>query len=88
MTPLSILATVVGVFMALATLPQILKIYKRKSAKDISAITYAIIGTGAFVWVLYGLEIKNFAIILSNSIGTVTSTVVLIEYYFYGRNNK
>ena len=88
MSVLSILATIVGTFMALAGVPQVIKKYRRKSAQDISAITYFIIVFGAVVWILYGLELKNFAIVFSNALGMATSMVILIEYYFYGKKVK
>ncbi len=71
--------------MALAGFPQVIKIYQRKSAKDISPITYLIVEFGAIVWIFYGFELNNFAIIFTNILGMVTSTLILIEYYFYGR---
>lgn len=88
MTPLSIIATVVGTFMALAGFPQVVKIYQRKSAKDISPITYVIVEIGAIVWILYGIELNSFAIVFSNILGMITTTLILIEYYFYGRTDK
>ena len=74
--------------MALAGLPQAIKIFKRKSAKDISAMTYIIIGFGGIVWVFYGFEIKNFAVIVSNALGALTSIVVLTEYYLFEKAVK
>jgi MtN3 and saliva related transmembrane protein len=84
MSSLSILATVTGVTMALSGLPQIIKIYKRKSAKDISPVTYLVGVFGTIIWIFYGVELKNLAIVLPNILGMITSTVILIEYYFYG----
>lgn len=88
MSLLSIVATVVGIFMALAGFPQAIKIYQRKSAKDISILTYLIIDAGAIVWILYGFELHNFPIIISNILGFMTSTLILIEYYYFGRTKK
>ena len=47
MTLLATLATIFGVVNGIANLPQIHKIYKRKSAKDISVITYLILVVGS-----------------------------------------
>ena len=55
MSILSILASTSGVFMGLSSIPQIYKIYIRKSAADISIVTHVIIVIGALVWVLYGI---------------------------------
>ncbi|MBS3163383.1 PQ-loop repeat-containing protein [Candidatus Woesearchaeota archaeon] len=54
MTILATLATISGSLMALANFPQVYKIFKRKSAKDISAITYSVYILGAIIWILYG----------------------------------
>jgi Uncharacterized conserved protein len=69
MTFLAILATIFGVVSALAILPQAIKIFRRKSAKDVSLLTYVFFMTGTIIWFLYGLELNNLAIILGNSIG-------------------
>ena len=88
MTTLSVLATVVGTIGAMAGVPQIIKIHKRKSAGDISVLTYLIAVTAGFVWILYGLELGNFAMILSSTLGVVTSVVILVQYSYYGRSKK
>jgi MtN3 and saliva related transmembrane protein len=88
MSFLSILATIVGVMMALAGLPQAIKISKRKSVEDISPVTYFIIGIGGIVWVLYGLEIKSFAVVISNGLGVLTSAFVVLEYFLFRKSGK
>lgn len=85
MTILSLLATIFGTAMALANLPQAYKIFKRKSAKDISIITCSILTIGAIIWVLYGIEIKSFPLILSNIVGTIGVLLVVLGWFMYGR---
>ena len=85
MTILSILATISGSIMALANFPQVYKIFKRKSAKDISAITYSVYVLGAIVWLLYGIEIKSIPVLTSNIIGMIASVLILIGWFLYGR---
>jgi MtN3 and saliva related transmembrane protein len=74
--------------MALACLPQIYKIYKRKSAKDISAISYSFFTAGGIIWLLYGIELKSSAVIISNTLSATTSIIVLIGWFLYGRASK
>ena len=88
MTILSILATISGVFLGFGALPQAIKIFKNRSAKDISAITYIITSIGAFIWILYGFEIKNTPIILPNIIGAIISIIILIGWFLYGRDKS
>lgn len=88
MTPLAIIATTVGVFLGLSNMPQAVKIFQRKSAKDISLITYLIVEFGSIIWVLYGIEIKSIPIIIPNFLGFVATTLVLIGYWLYGRSKR
>ena len=85
MTILSTLAAVFAVVSGLANVPQIWKIYKTKSAKDISIATYLILTLGSIVWLLYGIEISNIAIIIMESLALIEFIVVLIGCYIYGK---
>jgi MtN3 and saliva related transmembrane protein len=64
-------------------LPQALKIYKNKSAKNISIITYLTIEFGVIVWIFYGLELKSFPIVIPNILSFVMTTLVLLGYFLY-----
>jgi len=88
MSFLPFLASVSGTVLGLSGLPQLVKIFKRKSAKDIAPSTYLMIEGGAIIWILYGLELKNFPIVLANILGFTTTSLILLGYYLYGRNRK
>lgn len=83
MTLLSVLASFFGVVMGFANMPQAYKIFKRKSAKDISVITYSLFAVGSILWLFYGIEIGNTPIIASYSIGIVSCFAVLVGWYLY-----
>jgi len=83
MTFLAILATIFGMTMSIGYFTQTAKIIKRKSSNDISLITYLIFGTGVTVWLLYGLSIKDFPIIISNIVALIGALSVIISYFFY-----
>ncbi len=84
MSFLALLATVFGVINGFANLPQIHKIFKRKSAKDISVTTYLILTVGSIVWVLYGIEIMNVPILVMNGLALAEFIVILIGCKLYG----
>lgn len=88
MTILYILATIFGIIGGLANFPQVIKIFNRKSAKDISITTYTIIFVGTTIWILYGIEIKNMPLIIGNTFGAVTVLLVIIGWFLYGRSKK
>ncbi|MBW2995851.1 hypothetical protein KY332_00965 [Candidatus Woesearchaeota archaeon] len=85
MTILSMLATVFGVVNGVANFPQIYKIFKRKSAHDISVLTYAALTMGSFIWILYGIEIMNFPVLVMNGLAFIEFIIVLLGCYLYGR---
>jgi MtN3 and saliva related transmembrane protein len=85
MTTLSILATIFGTISGFANIPQAYKIFKRKSAKDISIITYTLVFLGTITWLLYGIQLKDFPLIFSNSIALIFITLVIIGWFMYGR---
>ena len=47
---------------------QTYKIFKRKSAKDVSLGTYLFFTVGIIIWLVYGLSIANYPIIISNAV--------------------
>lgn len=85
MSILSILATISGIAASFAMLPQTYKIFKRKSAKDISIVTYYMLVLISIIWILYGIEIQNFPVIISNGVGIFFLLSIVIGYYLYGR---
>ncbi|MCJ7817102.1 MAG: SemiSWEET family transporter [Candidatus Aenigmarchaeota archaeon] len=87
MTILYVLAMIFGTVGGLANFPQAYKIFKRKSAKDISILTYSFLFLGAVVWILYGIELWNFPIIVTNIFGAANIGLVVIGWFLYGRGN-
>ena len=79
------LATITGVVSSFAMLPQIYRIFKRKSAKDISIWTYMYMFIAGIIWILYGLNIQSYPIWVTNLIGSLTMIGIIIGWFFYGR---
>ena len=88
MNLLAILATIFGTIGGFSSLPQVYKIFKRKSAKDISIITYTLVLLGTITWLLYGIQLKDFPLIFSNSFGLICVSGVIIGWFMYGREEK
>jgi len=88
MAIIEILATVLGVITGLANVPQIIKILKNRSAKDISIITNLIFVTSSIVWLLYGFQLANYPLIVANIIYVITYGFIVVGWIFYGRDSK
>jgi MtN3 and saliva related transmembrane protein len=74
--------TIIGFLAATGTtislLPQAIKIIKTKHAKDISLGMYLILTTGIFLWLVYGILIKDLPLIVANGISLLFSVTILI----------
>ena len=77
MNTLQIVTTIVGIAMSLGYFPQAYKIYKSKSAENISLLTFSVFGLGTLLWTVYGFSIKDLTIILSFIPGVVGSWLIL-----------
>ncbi len=82
---LETLATITGVVSSFAMLPQIYRIFKRKSAKDISIWTYLYMLVAGVIWVLCGLNIQSFPIWVTNLIGSLAMIGIILGWFLYGK---
>ena len=76
----AVLATISGVAMASSGFPQAIKIFKRKSSADISLSSRLMLLIGGLIWLVYGILLTNFPIIISNIFGTIAEVLVVIGY--------
>ena len=77
MNGFQILTTVVGVVMSIGYFPQAYKLYKNKSADNISVLSFSIAAFGTLIRTLYGFFIHDLVVILSFVVGVVGSWLVL-----------
>ena len=85
MNIIPILATIFGVTTGLANVPQIIKIFKTKSAKDLSLITNTIFLLSSIVWLWYGLQLINYPLIIANVIYILTYALIVLGFFIYGK---
>jgi len=78
---------IIGLLAALLTmfgfLPQVIKIYRTKSVRDISLPAILQFIAGIFLWLVYGIHLKNFVIILANSVTFLILIVALVLFFKY-----
>ncbi|NNC70353.1 MAG: SemiSWEET transporter [Flavobacteriaceae bacterium] len=74
-----IIGVLAAIFTTIAYAPQAYKIFKEKSAKEVSLSMYMILLTGLILWLIYGILIDSFAIKLAN---TVTIALAVSIIYF------
>lgn len=75
---------VAGICTTLAFVPQVLQVYKSRSAKDISLGMYAIFLSGVVLWLIYGVMINAMPIILANAVTLILAGAVLLAKLRFG----
>lgn len=64
--------TVVSLF------PQLVRIWKTKSTKDISLGMFLLFCGGVFLWFVYGILMQDLPIIVANFLGFIQTLIILI----------
>ena len=86
MTLLDLLGLSAGSLTTLSFVPQVIKIWRSKSADDISTGMFAIFSAGLVMWLIYGLYLQSLPIIVSNIVTLVLTIIILILKYRYSLN--
>lgn len=77
MSFLEILGLSAGTITSITFLPQVIQIWKTKSAKDLSLGMLGLLIIGVSMWLSYGILVKDVAIIYTNSMVLLMSFVML-----------
>src|SRR5262249_10408891 len=79
MSPVHDLVGYAAGFLATAAfVPQVAKTFKARSARDISLGMYVLFCSGVALWLIYGLLISSWPVVLSNLVTLMLAGSVLI----------
>ena len=67
-----------GTLTTIAFVPQVVKIWKTKHARDLSLGMFAIFSSGVLLWLCYGIEIGATPIIVANAVTLGLSLTILV----------
>ena len=76
---ITLLGMIAGALTTIAFLPQLFKVWRSKSAKDISMTWLVIFSSGVFLWLIYGLLLGQLPIVLANAV-TLSLTGVILGF--------
>jgi MtN3 and saliva related transmembrane protein len=68
-----------------AFVPQLLRVLKLRSARDISLGTFLLFSIGVALWLLYGISIRSKPVIASNLVTLMLSLSILVLKLRYDR---
>ena len=72
-----------GTLTTIAFIPQVIKTWRSKSAKDISLGMFLIFSTGVALWLWYGIAINALPIIIANAITLMLALLILFFKFRY-----
>ncbi len=84
-TTLEIFGLIAGAITSMGYLPQLYKGYKTKKLDDVSYYMPGILAIGMFLWLVYGIILNAFAVIVANIFGVACSILLIIMKKIYSK---
>lgn len=72
------LGLIAGCLTTAAFFPQVLKIWRSRSATDFALGIFVLFSTGVLLWIVYGFSIGSLPVVLANSITLVLSLAIVV----------
>jgi len=83
------LPTLIGSVAAVCTtgafVPQVVRVWRLKSAGEISLVTFLAFASGTFVWLVYGLLIGSTPVVVANAVTFVLAVTMVTLKLSYDR---
>jgi len=77
------IGVIAGALTTAAYAPQVLKVWKSKSAKDISMPTFLMLSAGTLLWFFYGIGIGSLPVMAANAITLILVAAVAVMKLVY-----
>ncbi|MGA3059984.1 MAG: SemiSWEET transporter [Candidatus Bathyarchaeia archaeon] len=78
MNTITIIGLIAASFTTVALFPQLIKVWKTKSTKDISTGMFLLYSGGVFLWFVYGIYLNDTPIIIANSLAFIQAVTILM----------
>lgn len=72
-----LLGLLAGFLTTVAFVPQVVKTWKSKSARDLSVVMFSLFCAGVFLWMIYGIMINELPVILWNVVTLILALIIL-----------
>lgn len=79
-----ILGIAAGILCTFSFIPQVIKIFRTKNARDISLLTFSVFFLGVILWFIYGIMIKEWPIIIANAVTLIIILSIVVMKIKYG----
>lgn len=82
------IGSVAAVCTTVSFLPQLIRVWRRKSADDISLVMFLLFSFGVACWMVYGIGIGSRPIIAANVVTLTLALAILALKIRYGRKKR
>jgi MtN3 and saliva related transmembrane protein len=80
MTLTSVLGFLAGCITVIGFMPQALRVWRTRQTRDLSLGTFALLASGAALWLTYGILLRNGPIIFTNAaVGFLVCTIIIAK---------
>jgi MtN3 and saliva related transmembrane protein len=73
-----------GFLTTISFVPQLIKIWKTKSAEDVSRKMFIAVTIGMALWLVYGISLQQLPMIIWNTISLVLALAILVLKHRFG----
>ena len=80
------LGLIAGLLVTCSLIPQIIRVFRLRSAREISAVFTVLLLLGLVLWLVYGIMLTLAPVIIWNAIGAVLAILLLYAKMRYGHN--
>lgn len=78
MNTIQILGLAAGMCTTISFLPQVIKTWKTRSAKDLSLGMFLLFCVGVVLWLVYGIMVMDIPVIAANFVTLLLSSTLLV----------
>ncbi len=75
--PAFIIGILAGTLTTVAFVPQVIKIYSTKNARDLSIVTFTVFSVGVMLWFVYGLLTRSYPVIIANLVTLILIAMII-----------
>ncbi len=79
------LGFIAGAIVTCSLIPQLIRVFRLKSAREISMLFTSLMLLGIILWLAYGIYLKLAPVIIWNVAGAVLVALLLVAKLKYGR---
>ena len=85
---INLVGYVAAICTTISFLPQLIRVYRLKSAHEISLTMFLVYSLGVFLWLLYGIFIRSSPVIVANACSLALSLAILALKVRYDRRRR